>query len=172
MSRIRTRGLPRHGRACRSRRRSGEPGVGIARLRELADKSLLAAGELVQLLEEDAGPGAAITEAEQQITRWEAPPPRIQYVDLLGRHGRFADAAAFIERTIPDDSLPPDVRQKLCGWYLGQLARQGRFADAAATARSGLAIGEDPGLAWKLIMVLVNDGKLRDARQALARYRP
>ncbi len=154
------------------RARSGEPGVGIARLRELADKSLLAAGELVQLLEEDAGPEAAITEAEQQITRWQAPSLRIQYVDLPGRHGRFGDAAAFIERTIPDDSLPADVRQKLCAWYLGQLAGQGRFTDAAATARAGLAIGEDPGLAWKLIMVLVNDGKLHDARQALARYRP
>jgi hypothetical protein len=154
------------------RARSGEPGVGIARLRELADKSLLAAGELVQLLEEDAGPEAAITEAGQQITRWQAPPLRIQYVDLLGRHGRFGDAAAFIERTLPDDSLPADVRQKLCAWYVAQQARQGRFADAAATARAGLAIGEDPGLAWALIMVLVNDGKLRDARQALARYRP
>jgi Domain of unknown function (DUF4365) len=154
------------------RARSGEPDVGIARLRELADKSLLAAGELVQLLEEDAGPGAAISEAEQQITRWQAPPLRIQYVDLLGRHGRFRDAAAFIERTIPDDLLPADVRQKLCAWYVAHQARQGRFAEAAVTARAGLAIGEDPGLAWKLIMVLVNDGKLRDARQALARYNP
>jgi hypothetical protein len=152
--------------------RAGEPDVGIARLRELADKSLLAAGELVQLLEEDTGPGAAISEAEQQITRWHAPPLRIQYVDLLGRHGRFRDAAAFIERTIPDDSLSADVRQKLCDWYVGHQARQGKFADAAVTARAGLAIGEDPGLAWKLIMVLVSDGKLRDARQALARYNP
>ena len=154
------------------RARSGESGVGIARLRELADKSLLAAGELVQLLEEDAGPEVAITEAEQQITRWQAPPLRIQYVDLLGRHGRFGDAAAFIERTIPDDSLPADVRQKLCAWHVAQLARQGKFIEAAATARAGLAIGEDPGLAWRLIMVLVNDGKLHDARQALARYSP
>ena len=140
--------------------------------REFEFKSFLAAGELVQLLEEDAGPGAAITEARQQITRWQAPSLRIQYVDLLGRHGHFGDAAAFIERTIPDDSLPAGVRQKLCAWYVAQQARQGRFADAAATARAGLAIGEDPGLAWALIMVLVNDGKLHDARQALARYSP
>jgi hypothetical protein len=40
------------------------------------------------------------------------------------------------------------------------------------SARAGLSIGQDPGLAWKLITVLVNDGKIIDARQALARYKP
>ncbi len=50
------------------RAQSGEPGTGIARLRELADKSLFAASELVQLLEEHAGPDAAISEAGKQIT--------------------------------------------------------------------------------------------------------
>jgi hypothetical protein len=61
------------GVARRARARAGEPDVGIARLRQLAEKSLLAAGEMVQLLDEDTGPGAAISDAEQQITRWQAP---------------------------------------------------------------------------------------------------
>lgn len=154
------------------RARSGEPDVGVAKLRELAERSVLAAGELVQLLEEDAGPGSAISEAERQITRWQTPPLRIQYVDLLGRHGRFGDAAEFIERVIPDESLPADVRLKLCAWYVAHQAQQRRFADAAAAARAGLAIGEDADLAWKLITVLLNDGKMPDARQALSRYKP
>lgn len=154
------------------RAQSGESDTGIARLRELADKSLFAAGELVQLLEMHAGPDAAISEAEKQITRWDAPPLRIQYVDLLGKHGRFAEAAAFIERTIADTTLPADVRQKLCAWYVGHQSQQRNFAEAAATARAGLAIRDDTDLAWRLIMVLVSDGKLQDARQALARYNP
>lgn len=154
------------------RAEAGEPDIGIARLRELSATSLIAAGELVHLLEQHAGPDAAISAAEQQATRWQAPALQIQYVDLLGRHGRFQDAAAFIQRTIPDQSLPSDVRVKLCGWYTAYQARQGRLAEAAATARSGLVVAADADLAWKLITVLVSDGKLSDARQALARYRP
>ena len=150
----------------------GEPDIGIAQLRELSATSVIAAGELVHLLEKYAGPDAAISEAEQQVTRWQAPALQIQYVDLLGSHGRFQDAAAFIQRAIPDQSLPADVRVKLCGWYTAYQARQGRFAEAAATARSGLAVAADTDLAWKLVTVLVSDGKLGDARQALARYRP
>ncbi len=61
---------------------------------------------------------------------------------------------------------------KLCGWYAAYQARQGRLAEAAATARSGLAVAADADLAWKLVTVLVSDGKLSDARQALTRYRP
>lgn len=38
--------------------RSGEPGIGIARLRELADTTMLAALQLIQLLEEYAGSSA------------------------------------------------------------------------------------------------------------------
>jgi len=154
------------------RAEGGEPDIGIARLRELSATSLIAAGELVHLLEQHAGPDAAISEAEQQVTRWQAPALQIQYVDLLGRHGRFEDAAAFIQRVIPDQSLPADVRVKLCGWYTVYQARQGRLAAAAATAGLGLAVAVNADLAWKLVTVLVSDGKLSDARQALDRYRP
>lgn len=154
------------------RAEAGEPGIGIARLRELSATSVIAAGELVHLLEKHAGPDAAISEAEQQAARWQAPALQIFYLDLLGSHGRFEDAAAFIQRAIPDQTLPADVRVKVCGWYVAYQARQGRFAEAAATARSGLAVAADADLAWKLVIVLVSDGKLSDARQALARYRP
>jgi hypothetical protein len=154
------------------RAEAGQPEIGIARLRELSATSLIAAGELIHLLEKHEGPDAAISEAEQQATRWQAPALLIQYVDLLGSHGRFPEAAAFIQRAIPDQSLPAGVRVKLCGWYTAYQAGQGHLEQAAATARSGLAVATDADLAWKLVTVLVSDGKLGDARQALARYRP
>lgn len=154
------------------RAEAGELDIGIARLRELSATSLIAAGELVHLLEQHAGPDAAISEAEQQVTRWQAPALQIQYVDLLGKNGRFQDAADFIQRIIPDQSLPTDVRVKLAGWYTAYQTRQGRLAEAAATARSGLAVAADADLAWQLVTVLVSDGKLGDARQALTRYQP
>ena len=132
---------------------------------------MLAAGELVHLLEKHAGPDAAISEAEQQAARWQDPALQIQYVDLLGSNGRFPDAAAFIQRAIPDPTLPADVRVKLCAWYTAHQAKQGSLAAAAATARSGLAVAADADLAWKLVIVLVSDGKLGEARQALDRYR-
>jgi hypothetical protein len=154
------------------RAESGEPNVGIAWLRELSDRSMLAAGELVHLLEEHAGPDAAISEARQQISRWQAPALRIQYVELVGRHGRLRDVPAFIRQTIPDESLPADLRVRLCRRLVADQARDGRFAEAATAARAGLAVAEDTDLAWELITVLVNDGKLHDARQALARHQP
>ena len=39
-------------------------------------------------------------------------------------------------------------------------------------ARSGLTIGEDPGLAWELVAALYNEGKITEAREALARHQP
>ncbi len=39
-------------------------------------------------------------------------------------------------------------------------------------ARSGLTIEEDPGLAWELVAALYNEGKIIQAREALARYQP
>jgi len=154
------------------RARSGEPDIAIARLRELADTTMLAALQLIQLLEEYAGPGSAISEAERQSTRWQTAQLKIEYVDLLGRHGRHDAAAAVIERAIPDGSLPADVRLQLCRWYVSRQAQQRKFAEAAVSARAGLAIGQDPGLAWMLIKVLLNDGKTPAARQALERHKP
>lgn len=153
------------------RAEAGEPDIGIAKLRELSATSMLAAGELILLLERHSGPDAAISEAGQQATQWQAPVLQIQHVDLLGKHGRFQDAADFIRRAIPDQSLPADVRVKLCGWLTAHQARQGSLTEAASTARSGLAVGADADLAWNLVIVLANDGKPGEARLALARYR-
>ena len=153
------------------RAEAGETGIGIAQLRELSGTSALAAGELIHLLEKNAGPDAAISEAEQQAARWQYPPLQIQYVDLLGSNGRFPDAAAYIGRAIPDTTLPADVRVKLCAWYATHQAKQGSLAAAAATARLGLAVAADTDLAWQLVIILYNDGNLGEARTALDRYR-
>ncbi len=149
----------------------GETGLGIAKLRELSGTSALAAGELILLLERSAGPDAAISEAEQQAARWQYPPLQIQYVDLLGSNGRFPDADAYIDRAIPDTTLPADVRVKLCAWYATHQAKQGSLAAAAATARLGLAVAADTDLAWQLVIILYNDGNLGEARTALDKYR-
>lgn len=153
------------------RAEAGEMDLGIAQLRELSGTSALAAGELVLLLERSAGPDAAISEAEQQAARWQYPPLQIQYVDLLGSNDRFTDADAYIDRAIPDPTLPADLRVKLCAWYATHQARQGSLAAAAATARLGLAVAADTDLAWQLAIILYNDGNLGEARAALDRYR-
>ena len=153
------------------RAEAGETDLGIAQLRELSGTSALAAGELILLLERSAGPDAAISEAEQQAARWQYPPLQIQYVDLLGSNSRFPDAGAYIDRAIPDTTLPADVRVKLCTWYATHQAKQGILAAAAATARLGLAVAADTDLAWQLVIILYNDGNLGEARAALDRYR-
>src|SRR5258708_11845512 len=122
------------------RAEAGETGLGIAKLRELSGTSALAAGELILLLERSAGPDAAISEAEQQAARWQYPPLPIQYVDLLGSNDRFPDASAYIDRAIPDTTLPADVRVKLCAWYATHQARQRSLAAAAATPPPGRGV--------------------------------
>jgi hypothetical protein len=154
------------------RARSGEPDIGIARLRELADTAMIAALQLIQLLEEYAGPGSAISEAERQSAQWQTVQLKMEYIDLLGRHGRHNAAAGFIKQAIPDGSLPAHVRLQLCRWYVSRQAQQRKFAEAAASARAGLAIGQDPRLAWMLVKILLNQGKTPDARQALERHKP
>jgi hypothetical protein len=98
------------------RAEAGQRDLGIARLPELSGTSR-ARGRRVLLLERLIGPSAAMSEAEQQAARWQSPVLQIQYVQLLGGHGWFPDAAASIERAIPDQSLPADVRLRLRSWY-------------------------------------------------------
>ena len=154
------------------RARSGHLDLGVAALRDLSRRSLIAAAELVQVLEQDVSPDRAIEECERQISRWQGPDLRLLYADLLRRHGRFAQAANLVERSVSDESLPADVRLSMCRWYVSHKAEERKWAEAAAVARSGLAIGEDSGLAWELVAALYNEGKIIEAREALARHQP
>jgi hypothetical protein len=154
------------------RAKSGHLDLGVAALRDLSLRSPLAAAELVQLLEQDVNPDSAIKECERQISRWQGPDLRLLYADLLRRHGRSAQAARLVERSVSDESLPADVRLSMCRWYVSRKAKQRKWAEVAAVARSGLAIGEDPALAWELVAALYNEGKIIEAREALARHQP
>jgi hypothetical protein len=152
--------------------RSGQLDIGLARLRQMAARSVLAAGELVQLLELDIGADAAIEEAERQVRKWANPELTLLLLDLLGHYEHFERAEPLIERSIPDDSLPAHVRLKLCNWLVARKGRERKYAVAAALARRGLEIEEDPDLAWSLVKSLFNDGNVPGAREALARHRP
>jgi Domain of unknown function (DUF4365) len=152
--------------------RSGQLDIGLARLRQMTARSVLAAGELVQLLELDIGADAAIEEAERQVRKWANPELTLLLLDLLGHYEHFERAEPLIERSIPDDSLPAHVRLKLCNWLVARKGRERKYAVAAALARRGLEIEEDPDLAWSLVKSLFNDGNVPGAREALARHRP
>jgi hypothetical protein len=152
--------------------RSGEPAVGLAALRELAQRTPHAVYQLVTLLEEEVGGEAAIEECEAQLIRWQDPTLTTYLVDLLRRHGGEDRAATLVERSIRDDSLAIDVRLSFSRWYVAHKAKQRDFGAATVVARAGLALADDPELAWNLVIVLFNDGKVLDARAALGRHRP
>jgi hypothetical protein len=133
---------------------AGEPDVGIARLRELADKSLLAADDLVQLLEEDTGPGAAISEAEQQITRRQAPslaskppggPPRQAPASATPGLSRVAGYAAGVRNSSAHSVGGSSATRAGAGCSNGNLsARAGlrslsQMAAGSQRAKNGLA---------------------------------
>jgi hypothetical protein len=151
---------------------AGNPAVGLARLRALADTSALAAGELVALIERADGSARAAEECERQFRRWPAPPLALRLLDLHGKSGNFSRAEELARQVVPDPSFPDDVRLDLCEWYAARKGSEGSLAEAAAFAEQGLAIGDHPGLAWNLVKVLHKDGKVTRARQALKRYRP
>jgi hypothetical protein len=154
------------------RARSGDPGLGIARLRELATSSAHAALELVAILEDEEGPDSAIEEVQRQLLRWSVPGLTLQLLDLVGKYGHDERAAKLIEHAISDDSLPVDVRLRLANWYVVRKGSQRKFAQAAAFATKSLEYGEDPDLAWNLVKSLHNDGNVVAAREALGRHRP
>ena len=152
--------------------RSGNVGIGIARLRELAVTSAHAAAELVEILEETAGPDSAIDEAKSQLLRRPVPSLTLKLLDLLGKYGYDEQAAEMIERHQADDSLPIDVRLRLANWYVARKGSLRRFAEAAEFAAKSLEAGNDPDLAWNLVKSLFGDARVPAAREALARHRP
>jgi hypothetical protein len=152
--------------------RAGDPVMGLAKLRALADASALAAGELVRLIEERDGWAAAAEECKRQLRRWPAPQLTLRLLDLHGKNGNISQAEELARQVVPDPSFPDGVRLDLCEWYTARKGSEGSLAEAAAFAEQGLAIGDHPGLAWNLVKVLHRDGKITRARQALRRCRP
>ena len=151
---------------------AGDPVMGLARLRALADASALAAVELVGLIEQRDGWATAATECERQLRKWPAPQLTLRLLDLYGKNGNLIRAEELVRQVVPDPSFPDSVRLDLYEWYTARKGSQGSLAEAAAFAEQGLAIGDHPGLAWNLVKVLNRHGKVTRAREALSRYRP
>lgn len=151
---------------------SGERDVGLAALRELARTSPQAAVELVRLVEQELSLEAAIAECERLVRSRQDPLLIVLLADLLRRHGDDDRAAEIIERSVGNDAFSVDDRLSFCRWYVSHKAKRDDFAAAAAMARVGLQLGEDPELSWNLVAALFNTGKVPEAREALARYKP
>ena len=155
------------------RARSGEPDVGVAQLRELAEKSLLAAGELVQLLAEHAGPDAR--DQRSRDGRSPGGTPRRSGSSTLTCSAATAVSAtpppslSGRSRTSAAGERPPEAVRLVCRVTSPSSAGSPKRRPPRGRAwRSATT----PDLAWRLIMVLVSDGKTPEARQALARYNP
>ena len=92
---------------------AGDPAMGLARLRALADASALAAGELVSLIEQRDGWAAAAAECERQLRRWPAPQLTLRLLDLHGKNGNLSRAEELVRQVVPDPSYPASVRLDL-----------------------------------------------------------
>ncbi|MGH3201326.1 MAG: hypothetical protein ACRDP5_04620, partial [Streptosporangiaceae bacterium] len=152
--------------------RSGRLQDGIARLRDLAGRTVLAATELVDLTDQDIGTSEAIAECARQRERWPHPGLSQRHASLLDRAGRHDEAAQLIETLVTGQSVPPADRMRLSDWLARRKAAAADFAGAERAARAGLSIGPDPQLAWTLIRVLLGTGRVTAAREALARHQP
>lgn len=152
---------------------SGDRDVGLEQLRQLSHTSPLAAQQLVLFLEgNEGGLQQAIDECERQAQRWGDPMFIVHLIDLLRRAGGEDRAAGVIERHINNEGLADELRVNLCRWFVQHKADKHLYQEAASMARTGLGIQDDPDLAWGLVIALFNDGNVREARDALARYRP
>ena len=153
--------------------RSGHQHEGLGRLREIAARTVLAALDLVDLVEQDLGTEEALAECERQRARWRHHPGLSQrHASLLERAGRGDEAAKLVESLISDQAIPPGDRIRVCDWLAGRKAAAGDLTGAEYAARDGLAIGASTPLAWTLIRVLLGAGRIGPAREALARHRP
>jgi hypothetical protein len=109
---------------------TGDPVMGLARLRALADASALAAGELVTLIEQRDGWTAAAGECERQLRKWPAPQLTLRLLDLHGKNGNLSRAEELARQVVPDPSFPDSVRLDLCEWYTARKGSQGSLAEA------------------------------------------
>lgn len=144
--------------------------LGLAELRDLATQDPHAAFELVGFLERRVSADVALVDSERAVKRWGDPLLITQLADLLRRHGLVERAAALFEQCVTDDAIAVDVRLTMCQWYVEHKANARAYVEAVAMARSGLALTEDPDLAWNLVAALYNSGKITQAREALVRY--
>jgi Domain of unknown function (DUF4365) len=153
--------------------RSAHRTAGIARLREIATRTVLAATELVDLIGQDLGIDEAIAECQRQRERWRHHPGLSQrHAIFLERADRDDEAAKLVESLISDQAVPAGDRMGICGWLAARKAVAGDLAGAERAARDGLAIGTNTPLAWMLIRVLLAAGRVIPAREALARHHP
>jgi hypothetical protein len=153
--------------------RSGHRAEGLARLRDIATRTVLAAVDLIDLTGQDLGTAAAIAECQRQRERWRHYPGLSQrHATLLERAGRGDEAADLVESLISDQAIPADDRMRIAGWLAGRKAAAGDFDGAERAVRDGLAIGVSTSLACTLIRVLLGAGRIIPAREALARHHP
>lgn len=153
--------------------RSGHRAEGLTWLRDIAARTVLAAVDLVDLVDQDLGTEAAISECRRQRERWRHHPGLSQrHASLLDRAGRVDEAADLVESLIGDQAIPAEDRMRICDWLAARKAAAGDFTGAERAARDGLAIGVNAPLAWTLIRVLLGAGRIAPAREALARHRP
>ncbi|MGH3155135.1 MAG: DUF4365 domain-containing protein, partial [Streptosporangiaceae bacterium] len=96
---------------------AGDPVMGLARLRTLADTSALAAGELVSLIEEHDGWATAASECERQLRKWPTPQLTLRLLDLYGKNGGLSQAEELVRQVVPNPAFPDSVRLDLCEWY-------------------------------------------------------
>jgi hypothetical protein len=153
--------------------RSGRRDEGLARLREIAARTVLAALDLVDLMAQDISIEAALAECQRQRYRWRHHPGLSQrHASLLERAGRDDEAAQMVESLISDQGIPAGDRMRVCDWLAARKAAAGDLTGAENAARDGLAIGPSTALAWTLIRVLLGAGRIAPARETLARHRP
>ena len=99
--------------------RSGHQAEGLARLRDIATRTVLAAVDLVDLIDQDLGTDQAIAECQRQRERWRHHPGLSQrHASLLERAGRGDEAADLVRVADQRPSHPrrePDADLRLAG---------------------------------------------------------
>ncbi|GGM95009.1 hypothetical protein GCM10011609_35660 [Lentzea pudingi] len=146
--------------------------LGTARLRELILSDAQAVHVLVIVLEDHSGPDAAIQECEEQLRSRPDPITMVLLADLLRRHKSLDRAEEVSAAIVSNDALSDDMRLQACKWLVSRNVERDQYSEAATLAKTGLAVREDPDLAWNLLAAVHNAGDVVQAREILARYRP
>jgi len=111
--------------------RFGHQHEGLAQLREIATRTVLAALDLVDLMAQDLGTEAALAECERQRVRWRHNPGLSQrHASLLERAGRGDEAAKLVESLISDQAIPAGDRIRVCEWLAARKAAAGDLVGA------------------------------------------
>ncbi len=140
----------------------------VAELRRLANDHVLAAVDLIRILDRHGDSDQARREWDRQYRRWQD----VQLVEVLPDPTSIGQPDPLMLEILSDPRLSVDARVRLRGSLIRDFARRRDWDRVVRLCRAGLAERSSEDVIWNLVTALYNLHNTHEARKVLDQYRP